>query len=169
MGPPSHSASHLRTQDGEGTSEELFQEPEGQEEYGRDVKEKREEKDWDHDNDPGLWKEYIVGAHDTCNGTGGTYGGYGRIRVGIDVDHRCHESTHDIENEKPPGAHLVFHIVSKYPQRPHIANDMDPASMEEHTGEKGEDGSGREPHGHCPVRMGISCWDHAIEISEMLE
>jgi hypothetical protein len=49
-----------------------------------------------------------------------------------------HQPRKEVKNQKSGVAHPVFHTPSEKVKKPHIAYDVEPASMEKHVGQKGK-------------------------------
>jgi len=54
------------------------------------------------------------------------------------VQKKSGDSADYVEDQISEMTKLVFHIIPKYPQEPHIPDDMEPALMHEHRSENGE-------------------------------
>jgi hypothetical protein len=51
---------------------------------------------------------------------------------------RSQEAAEQIENEIPDAAHVLFDVVAKNPEEPHIAGNVHDAAMHEHAGQQRE-------------------------------
>ena len=119
--------------------DELDDEPEADEEDGGDVgdaDEEEEEKDG-ADAVAGIGDE--EGSHDGGDGSAGAEGGDVGAGGGGDLGGHGDEAAEDVEEGEAEGVHGVFHGGSEGPEEDHVAADVDPAAVEEHGGEQGDE------------------------------
>ena len=75
----------------------------------------------------------------------------------------------DVENEKTAVAHPVFHVVAEDPEEPHVADDVEPSSMDEKAREERPPVVHGDPQGPGPFGMGETGRDDPEEDEEFLE
>ena len=75
----------------------------------------------------------------------------------------------EIEQKKTEPAHALFHVVAEDPERPHVADDMEPAIVQEHAGEKRPVVIDREPESGRPRRVRKSRRDDAEQVEQPFE
>jgi hypothetical protein len=74
----------------------------------------------------------------------------------------CHETADHVVEQIPTLAQAILDIVTKDPQRPHVADQMQPAAMEKHRGEHRYETSRQVPG--LDVRdMKIYGWHKAMD------
>jgi len=80
----------------------------------------------------------------------------------------CHETAREIKEQESNMPEPVFHVVTEYPQVPHVADHVEPPSMEEHMREKTQAHVEKaDTRDLVEVRHQIR--DHAVMIEKGLE
>ena len=54
------------------------------------------------------------------------------------MQHGGEDPAHQIEHDEAEMAHGVLDIVAEHPQEQHVAEEVDPAPVQEHVGDEGE-------------------------------
>ena len=87
---------------------------------------------------PGI--EQDVGAHHPADGPRCPDHGHGGIGLGNDLRRGRRQAAEHVEQREAAVPHGIFHVVAEDPQEPHVADEMEPAAVEEHRCQ------GRVPH-----------------------
>ena len=74
-----------------------------------------------------------------------------------------------IKEQEAQRSHSVFDVVAEDPQRPHVADEVRPAAMEEHAGDERPIVVDAETDRAGPLRMRVTRRDDAEEIDELLQ
>ncbi len=64
--------------------------------------------------------------------------GDGAPRIHEGLRGRRGQPAEDIEEEVADAAHRIFHVVPEDPEEPHVADEVKPAAVEKHGGERGD-------------------------------
>ncbi len=143
MRPPGNSARSTGTyREGCEAGEDLHHEPDPQIDDGRQADKTAEDEDGNKSYHPGGGVKDEISAHDRRNGAAGSQCGEdgGGLK---DILHQgCAESAQQIEKQVAEGTQPVFDIVAEDHQEPHVADEVVPASVQEHVGEERQQGSG---------------------------
>ena len=125
---------------GEAAPDELDEEPIAQHDVGRhdDAGDEDGQDDQHVDPHPGI--EHDVGAHHPADRAGRAHHGNGARGIHERLRRRRRESAQDVEGEEAEVSHRVLHIVPEDPEEPHVTDEMKPASVEKHGGERGKPG-----------------------------
>src|SRR4030095_14653518 len=91
------------------------------------------------------------------------------VEVRENVHQRCRQAANEIEHNKPRRSHAVLDVVTEDIERPHIADDVEPAAVEEHTCEERPEIIHREAHPNGPLGVGVTRRDDAKIIEELLK
>jgi hypothetical protein len=133
--PPRRSPKALEIHD---PREKLEQKPKAQEYHRRYLHKLEEKPNGNKGEDAGPREKDEVGAHDSGNRSRCAHHGnsafpaYGQLKPG-----RANP-TKEVKKEIPAGTHGGLNIVPKDPEVPHVTDDVEPTSVEEHSGENGE-------------------------------
>ena len=137
MRPPGDSAGCTGTdRERSETGEDLHHKPDPQIDNGRQADNTAEEENGDKSNHAGSGIKDEVSAHDRRNGAAGSQRGEdgGWLK---DILHQgCTESAQQIEKQIAERPQPVFDIVAEDHQEPHVADEVVPASVQEHVGEE---------------------------------
>jgi hypothetical protein len=66
-------------------------------------------------------------------------------------------------------AHPVFHTPSEKVKKPHIAYDVEPASMKKHVSQKGKIIPQRKSVNQCLIWRGIPCGDKSEKVKDFFQ
>jgi hypothetical protein len=66
-------------------------------------------------------------------------------------------------------AHPIFYTTSENVKKPHIAYDVEPASVKKHVAQKWEIILRRKSVNQCPFWRGIPCWDETKKIKDFFQ
>jgi hypothetical protein len=144
MGPPRDSAGICSGGSKRSCSvEELHDEPEPQHDESRNLNDLDEYKNrYESQNTRAGVRDKISAQH-SGNGAAGADAGDGHVVVQYRMDNPCAQSAEKIKYEVPEMAQTIFDVVAKYPQVPHVPDQVKPSAMQKHRREKGNHG-GRE-------------------------
>ncbi len=117
------------------TLEKLEDKPESEDEDGRQV-DGHDEEEEDEGADAAEGEEDDVGTGYAGDGAAGTYEGSDGIHVEGDVGPDGGETCTQVEEEENEVSESVFDVASEDPQIEHVAEEVNPAAVEEH-GRKG--------------------------------
>src|SRR5262249_22748051 len=84
-----------------------------------------------------------ISAQHSGNGAAGADAGDGHVVVQYRMDNPCAQTAEKIKYEVPEMAQTIFDVVAKYPQVPHVSDQVKPAAVQKHRSEKGNH-DGRE-------------------------
>ena len=134
----------------QGAAEELEHEPETEIEDRRDRDDLEEEEDRQQRDDAGVRVHHDVGAEHAGDRAAGADGGDGRARLQRGVERARGETGGEIEHEIARVTEPVLDVVAEDPEVPHVADDVEPAAVQEHRREqraerRHECGRAREP------------------------
>ena len=76
------------------------------------------------------------------------------------------QAARQVEQGEPERAHAVLDVVAEDPQRPHVADDVEPAAVEEHAGQERPVVVDRESDPRGPSRVGVAGRHDAQEVEE---
>ena len=68
------------------------------------------------------------------------------MAVNQKIDDTCCNTGEKIEHQEPDVTHLVFHSAPEEVKKPHISNDVQPASVQEHAGHEKRGNSQKQGH-----------------------
>ncbi len=129
---------------GGGALQKLEEEPEGQEEQGGDMEDGEDGEEGNEGGDAGQREEHEVAAEHAGDGAAGADGGHGGAGVGVYLDGVGDEAAEEVVEDEARFAEAVFDVVAEDPQVPHVAEEVDPAAVEEEVGDEGQVGGGIE-------------------------
>src|SRR3954449_6312442 len=118
------------------TIDELEHEPEAEDEDGRHVDELVEETEEDERRDARAWEEHEVGAERRGDGAGRADGRHRRRRVDRDLGQSGERAAEEVEREEANPSEAVLDVVPEDPQVEHVAEQVEPAAMEELAGDE---------------------------------
>ena len=136
VSPPGDSADGAVTAGG---AEKLKEEPEAEEEGGRDLDKPWNEDDRNQGQDLRSRVQDEVSAHDPGDGPAGTDCRYIRVPVDNQVRDSRSQTAHQVEGQVTRVSEPVFDIVSKDVEKPHVAEDVPETAVQEHEGEEREE------------------------------
>ncbi len=96
------------------------------------------DEDGDGGQHPSVRKTDEVGSQHSRNSATGSYRRYGGTEIEQYVDNRGADAAQKVKEKKPEVTQPVFHIVSEDPEKPHVSNEVKPATVEEHGRNKGK-------------------------------
>src|SRR4029077_651918 len=169
MSPKRHSTDVFRETKRQRSAKDLAKNPESQIGDSGQLDKQRKEKDWNKRDNTGGGKEKEIGAEHPSDRTGSSHGREGRIRIGEKMHQPCRQAANKIENKKAQRPHAVLHVVAEDPQRPHIADDVEPAAVKEHARNERPVVIEWKAHQNCPVGMRITRRDHAKIVERSAE
>jgi hypothetical protein len=111
-------------------------EPKADEDDGRDFEEERQKKNRDDNDDPRPGEQADVASHCAGNGPRGTQRRLGGGGVDDRMCNRRENPAGEIEDEITSVAHPVLDRSPEQPKRPHVQDQMQPSSMQEHVGKE---------------------------------
>ena len=79
------------------------------------------------------------------------------------------QSAEQVEDHEANRPHPVFDIVAEDPERPHIADDVQPAPVQEHAGQKRPIVADRKADPEGPFRVGKSCRHNSEQMEELIQ
>src|SRR5713226_6786516 len=79
-------------------------------------------------------EEHDIGPHDSGNGPAGTHGRNGGVEVGNGMRHTRAHAANQVEQQVAEMAEVVLDVVAKHPEEPHVADQVQPSAVQEHTG-----------------------------------
>src|SRR5262245_3875221 len=79
------------------------------------------------------------------------------------------DACQEIENAKAYGPQAVFQCRAEDVERPHVEDDVQPASMHKRVGEKGREIGGRQAHHVAPAGTEVTAWHQGVLVQEILE
>lgn len=123
--------------DGGDAAQQLDGKPIEQHEGGRDIDGGDEDNDEDERDYAHARIQDEEGAHDAGNGAAGADGGDGTAEVGGELDGGRSNAADQIEDGELGGPHGVLNVRSEDPQEPHVADEVEPAAVQEHGGDEG--------------------------------
>ncbi len=104
---------------------------------------------------PGI--EHDIGPHDATDGAGRPHHGNGRVAGEHHLQQRRRQPAQQVKNHEPDRAHGILDVIAENPQKPEIADQMQPAAVQEHGGEQRVPaGTGGNDAGH-PRAYGKAC------------
>ena len=140
MSPPGHAAEGLpadsQTQE---AVKKLEQEPKAQENRRRQDEIGTEDKRRHQRLYFGVRVKTEVGPHDTRNRSAGADSRNRRTSVSVDMHERGSHATREIQQDVSRPTQPVFHVVAEDPEDPHVAQQMQPATVQKHGSEKRDD------------------------------
>ena len=116
---------------------QLEHEPEAEHDDRRDVDELVEEAEEDQRRDPGPREEHEVGAEGRRDRAGRADRRDRRGRVDGDLRQAGERATEQVEAEEPDAAEAVLDVVAEDPQVEHVAEQVQPAAVQELAGHEG--------------------------------
>jgi hypothetical protein len=139
MRPPGNAAETLSSRaEAHGAIEKLEKKPNAQKQNGRQNKCRPEDERGHECFDAGERIKAEVRAHDSRNGSAGTNGWDLRTGIGKDVHARRRDPASQIQEDISRATKAVFNVVAKNPERPHIAEEMKPTTVQKHGAKKSE-------------------------------
>jgi hypothetical protein len=117
-------------------AEQLEDEPQPQDHVGRQV-DRRDEDEHHERQDPPAGEHDEIGAEHRRDGPGRAQVGDHGVRSDRDLGGRRRESAQDVEDEVERRAQLVLDVVAEHPQEQHVAQDVQPPSVQKHRHEDG--------------------------------
>ena len=136
MRPPGNTSAY-RSQ-GCHAGEKLGDEPEPEEEQGRDLNDPAKDEDR-HEGDnlrPRVHQD--IRTHHRSDRTTRTEDWQCAAGGEEGLHQACGEATGQIEQEEPQGSHPVLDVIPEDDQHPHIREEMEPPAVHEHTGEQSD-------------------------------
>src|SRR4051794_9078592 len=134
MGPEGDAA--LST--GQAAADELQEEPVTQHEIRRDH-DPGDKNYQDHEDvDPYPRVEHDVGPHDPADRSGGTHHRYRAHWIRERLSGCGRQSAEEVKGEIADVPHRIFYIVPEDPEEPHVADQVEPATVQEHRGQRRE-------------------------------
>jgi hypothetical protein len=115
-----------------GAIEKLEEEPSAQEQDGRQIEDRPQEKRRDYRMHPRMWKKTEIRTHDGSNGTTGSNRRHGRTNIRENMEERSGSPTEEIKKEELEMAKPILHVIAENPKHPHISKEVSPAAMEKH-------------------------------------
>jgi len=120
------------------------------------------EEDRDQGKNLGAGIEEEIGSHDTRDGSARSYGWDFGVPVCVKMDNPRCNSAEEVEDEIPAMTEPVLNIISEDVEEPHIAEDVQEATMQKHRSDKGENlFEGCKLGGEA--RIGVTDGDNSIE------
>ena len=169
MGPPCNPSSvHYTSTQCEDTIEELHHEPQEEDEEGRHSNNIDEKEEEDEKINAGPGKADEIGAKYARNCPTCSHHRHSRVGNQDVLDQCSSKATCQVEEEKSRVTKPILYIVSEDPQVPHVSNDMEPASMEEHMGKKGLCHI-RKVEPRDPRKIGYQVRDQTMMVEEDLK
>src|SRR5262249_45676565 len=115
-------------------AEPLEEEPDPDEDEGRDPRGREEDEDRDQGGDPRRRTEEDVGpdvARDRARGPDRRDLAARGVEVEEDVEGRGGDSAGEVEDEEPRPPESVLDVVAEDPEEPHVPDQVEPPPMEE--------------------------------------
>ena len=133
MSPPGD-ASGRGVGNGEGTrsGKKLHEEPEAENDDSWNLDNLPEKEDGYQHHHACKGVQEKVGSEDTGDGATGTDAGDFNPVVDAGVDEPGAKTGQQVEHQKAAVSQPVFDVVAKDPEIPHVADQMEPATMQEH-------------------------------------
>src|SRR5437868_10250401 len=167
---PERDSSHLRSrQAGERPAQHLAEEPEEEIEDSGQLEEEGEEEDRQQHDDLRAWEEDEVGAQHSRDRSRCSHGGHGRLGVGEPVCETGEQAREEVEDQEAARSHAILDVVAEDPEHPHVADDVGPAAVKEHAGEKRPVIVYRQAKLHRPLGMGVASGHDPENVEEALE
>src|SRR5579864_5161556 len=165
---PPRDASRLRAAKRADAAQELHGEPQSNEKHRGQAREKPPKEKRDKREDARRRKKYYVCAEHSCNGAARAESGDRGTQTENRLRDTRAQSAHEIETEVGQVAEAVFHIRAKEPEKPHVADNVQPSRMKKHGSKQGEEAL-RE--GVLRVSEGQLCArrDHRVSHDERLQ
>src|ERR1700730_2256688 len=137
MSSPRNPASGRGHQELYRSLQNLQQEPETDKDEGINFEEQRDENDRDENDDPRQREEAHIASEHARNRAGSPQCRNERRRIEKEMRDRGGDATGDVENEISAVTQPVLDGRSEQPERPHVENEMQPSSVQEHHREQG--------------------------------
>lgn len=136
VGPPCNAATFGHAGFGEGgiAAHALLEKPEQQEENGWDGHPKKEEQPVD----ARPWEKHQVGTHYRRKGAAGSHGRDVAEGIRVDVGRVGRQSAQEVKDEERCATNGGLNVIGKDVEVEHIAQQVQPAAVEEHAGKEGE-------------------------------
>lgn len=138
MSPPGD-ASRLRAAKRADAAQELHREPQSNKKHRGQAREKPPEEKRDQSENARRREEHHVCAEHARNGAARAESGDRGTQAEKHLGDTRAQSAYEIEAEVGKMAEAVFHIGPEEPQEPHIADDVQPAPMQEHRRKQGKE------------------------------
>src|SRR6185437_8587815 len=129
--------------------EELEPEPVEQHQPGRNRDDLEEDDEEEEHPDAHLRVEQQIRTHDPGNRPRRAHRRHWRRRIEGDVRGRRDQAADEVEREKAPRPHRVLDVVAEHPEEERVANDVHPAAVQEHGGQRREDVDWQIVHDAC--------------------
>ena len=124
---------------------QLDDKPVDQDEDGGDLHGRQKEEDRDQSDDARVRELHQVGAHHAGDGAAGADGGQPRVCIEGHVDQSRGHAAQQVEQQVFRMAQDVLDVVAEDPQEPHVADQVQPAAVQEHGGHEGvQSAAGRD-------------------------
>src|SRR5262245_5913263 len=94
--------------------------------------------------DLNVWVQDQIGGDDAGHRAAGADQRELRVRHDPGMDDRREDPAHQVEHDEAEMAHGILDIVAEHPKEQHVAEEMNPAAVQEHVGEKRETGRHQE-------------------------
>lgn len=139
---PKGDAALLRSfgDDGDGSAEELVEEPVAEHEPGGHVK-KEDGREPDQHASAGIENE--ISSENAGDGSAGSNSGKARAGVDENLGEGGGDATGEIKDQIFEVAEEVFNVVAEDPEKKHVAGDVHERCVQEHRGEDRHKGGGR--------------------------
>src|SRR6185437_15145656 len=129
--------------------EELEPEPVEQHQPGRNRDDLEEDDEEEEHPDAHLRVEQQIRTHDPGNRPRRAHRRHWRRRIEGDVRGRRDQAADEVEREEAPRPHRVLNVVAEHPEEERVANDVHPAAVQEHGGQRREDVDWQIVHDAC--------------------
>lgn len=126
---------HLRHQ---ADVEELDEKPEADKDRGGNERDAHKDEDDENGADAIARIRDQKRAHDGGDGSAGAEVGDPGGWVGQNLSHHGNHSARQVEKQESPAAHRVFDGRAERPEEDHVAQDVEPAGVQEHGRENGD-------------------------------
>lgn len=120
------------------SSEKLHEEPEAEKEVCGNLHHGEDNKEGKEGNNPGTGKEDEVGTQHSRNSTGCADVRHHGGCIDENLGKKREETTKKVKEQVFTMAESVFHIIPENVEVEHIAQNVEPASVEEHGGDGSE-------------------------------
>src|SRR5882724_11157449 len=118
----------------EAAVENFHEEPQRKQTIGRSLKANAENQHEPNHLDLQLGESNQKTTHKCCDGTGGTKGWRHASWIEPSMNDRSRNAGGEIEERVDHSAPTIFEDKASKPQKPHVADQMDPTTMQKHRG-----------------------------------
>src|SRR5437868_10870431 len=167
---PERDSSHLRgRQTRNGPAQHLAEEPEEEIKDGEHLEEEGNEEDRHEHDDLRAGEEDEVGAQHSGDRPRCSHRRDGGLGVREPVGEAREHAREKVEDQEAARSHAILDVVAEDPEHPHVADDVGPAAVKEHAGEKRPVIVYRQAKLHRPLGMGVASGHDPENVEEALE